>query len=196
MGKFSDLTNVRFGSLTALRKSGKNKNGQAIWLCLCDCSKEHTVLGTSLSTGQTKRCKECTKIWNNNRNIGRSIAVGEISGYWWNSHVLKRVHGYNSSKRNRAKKQTFDYNLTVKFGWELFLQQNKKCALTGIEIYFPQKGKLFGGTASLDRIDSSKGYVENNVQWVHKDINMMKQSYSQEYFVEMCTKVAQVVLAN
>lgn len=41
----------------------------------------------------------------------------------------------------------------------------------------------------LDRIDSSKGYIEGNVQWVHKDVNMMKQNYSQKYFIEMCKKI-------
>jgi len=45
-------------------------------------------------------------------------------------------------------------------------------------------------TASLDRIDSSKGYVKGNLQWVHKDINMMKNHYNQKYFIEICKKVA------
>jgi len=44
-------------------------------------------------------------------------------------------------------------------------------------------------TASLDRIDSSKGYIEGNVQWVHRKINMMKQSYTQEEFIELCQAV-------
>jgi hypothetical protein len=45
-------------------------------------------------------------------------------------------------------------------------------------------------TASIDRIDSSKGYIEGNIQWVHKDINFMKRTYSQEYFVQMCKLVS------
>lgn len=43
---------------------------------------------------------------------------------------------------------------------------------------------------SLDRIDSNKGYVEGNVQWVHKDVNMMKQSYSNERFIGICCMIA------
>ena len=39
---------------------------------------------------------------------------------------------------------------------------------------------------SLDRIDSNNGYVEGNVQWVHKDVNMMKKDYNQEYFINIC----------
>ena len=45
-------------------------------------------------------------------------------------------------------------------------------------------------TASLDRIDSSKGYVIGNVQWVHKDINIMKNKFDNQYFIDMCKKIA------
>ena len=41
-------------------------------------------------------------------------------------------------------------------------------------------------TASVDRIDSSGGYVESNVQWVHKDVNKMKMDIPQNQFIEYC----------
>ena len=44
-------------------------------------------------------------------------------------------------------------------------------------------------TASLDRIDSSKGYIEGNVQWVHKRVNLMKGNMSTENFIEWCNLV-------
>ena len=44
-------------------------------------------------------------------------------------------------------------------------------------------------TASLDRIDSSKGYTIDNIQWLHKDINKMKWDFSQEKFLELCKKI-------
>jgi hypothetical protein len=46
-------------------------------------------------------------------------------------------------------------------------------------------------TASIDRIDSSKGYILGNIQWVHKDVNFMKRTYSQEYFVKMCKLITE-----
>lgn len=46
------------------------------------------------------------------------------------------------------------------------------------------------GNASLDRIDSNMDYQEENVQWLHKDINMMKQQFDQDYFIQMCCAVA------
>lgn len=41
-------------------------------------------------------------------------------------------------------------------------------------------------TASLDRIDSKIGYIEGNVQWVHKDINKMKNSHTHATFLQWC----------
>ena len=64
---------------------------------------------------------------------------------------------------------------------------------TGIDIGFP---KAWGAkskteiTASLDRIDSNKGYIKNNVQWVHKHINTMKMHMTDREFIDMCKKVA------
>ena len=39
-------------------------------------------------------------------------------------------------------------------------------------------------------IDNSKGYEIGNVQWVHKDINMMRNKYDITYFIKMCRLVA------
>jgi len=56
---------------------------------------------------------------------------------------------------------------------------------------FRNKDRTISGNASLDRIDSSIGYVNDNVQWVHKDINMMKRIYTQEYFIYLCKLVSE-----
>lgn len=83
------------------------------------------------------------------------------------------------------------YNIGVYLSvWELFLKQERKCALSKEEIRFPSNYKDKTGTASLDRIDSNLGYVEGNVQWVHKDVNKMKSDFSEEYFICWCKKIA------
>lgn len=46
------------------------------------------------------------------------------------------------------------------------------------------------GTASLDRTDSTNGYVDGNIQWVHKNVNLAKHSLSQDDFIELCSSVA------
>ena len=64
----------------------------------------------------------------------------------------------------------------------LYIDQNKTCALSGLEIGWAEVGQ--DHTASIDRIDSTKGYTLRNIQLVHKDINMMKQQYTNQYFID------------
>lgn len=95
--------------------------------------------------------------------------------------------------KNRAKIKNLEFNLTGEYLWRLFLKQNKKCALSGMELKFPKawgvKSKT-SITASLDRIDSSNGYVIGNVQWVHKTINTIKMDLSDSEFIKLCQMVA------
>ena len=45
-------------------------------------------------------------------------------------------------------------------------------------------------TASLDRIDNSKGYIVGNVQWVHKQVNFMKGTMEQKEFIKFCKLIS------
>ena len=60
--------------------------------------------------------------------------------------------------------------------------------MSGLDISFGESNYDVT-TASLDRIDSGKGYIVGNVQWLHKDINKMKLHHNQEYFIKLCKMV-------
>jgi len=80
--------------------------------------------------------------------------------------------------------------LTIEEAWAQHEAQGGKCALTGEALVFPKNCRDYTGNASLDRIDSSLPYQVGNVQWVLKDINLMKRNFDQERFVKQCLKVA------
>lgn len=90
--------------------------------------------------------------------------------------------------KNNANKRNLEFSLTIEYLWDLFVKQNKKCALSNVDISFNMTGHLNkkNQTASLDRIDSSKGYIEGNVQWVHKIVNQIKWELKQEDFIHWC----------
>ncbi len=91
----------------------------------------------------------------------------------------------------KERKKDIEFSLTIEQMWEQFKKQDKKCALTGLPIVLHRNYIKSGVmTASLDRIDSDKGYTVDNIQWVQKDINLMKNHFNQDYFIEMCKKVA------
>lgn len=59
------------------------------------------------------------------------------------------------------------------------------CPLSGKSLTFPEHSLDRTSTASLDRIDSSKGYEKGNVRWTHKIVNWMKWELSDEAFVSL-----------
>lgn len=89
---------------------------------------------------------------------------------------------FRYSLRN-AKKRFKEFNLTLEDLKQVWEQQNGICPYTGLKLYLPtwnKKGSCeqLWCRASLDRIDSSKGYVVGNVQFVSTPINFMKSTMS------------------
>jgi hypothetical protein len=79
---------------------------------------------------------------------------GEIQGAYWNS------------VRQGAKNRDIPLLITIQDIWELFLKQNRKCALTGQTLILAQCNKdhnIGNYTASLDRRDSHGPYSIDNV---------------------------------
>jgi hypothetical protein len=75
--------------------------------------------------------------------------------------------------------------------WDLFLKQDRRCALSGVVLCFcPTRKEKHLTTASLDRINSNDGYIAGNVQWIHKDLNKMKSDFSEDRFIELCGLVS------
>lgn len=56
MKKRKDLTGQKFSRLLVKEYYGSNKDGRALWLCLCDCGNTAIVPGKSLLNGNTKSC--------------------------------------------------------------------------------------------------------------------------------------------
>lgn len=56
MSKLKDETNNRYGRLLVIKRSDNCYEGEAMWLCRCECGKEVVVSGKSLRNGYTKSC--------------------------------------------------------------------------------------------------------------------------------------------
>lgn len=171
----------QFGKLKVIKEHSKTRNGHLRYVCECECGNVANILLTHLRQGTSKSCGcvNKNKIGQNNKQWG---GYGEISGNFW--YILKR-----NGEGTRGRKK-IDFDITIEHIWELFLKQNRKCLLSGIELVFPKHYQDKSYTASLDRIDSSKGYIIGNVQWVHKDINIMKNKFQQDYFINVCNLIS------
>ena len=175
-----NLVGRKFGRLTVIEGGTTTEKGK-YWKCLCECGNIRFYTRQNILKGTLKSCgcfkQECRGKQHKNWN-----GVGEIG-----ASVVCRI-------RATANRRNIPFSVDAKYLWEVFLKQNKKCVLSGLPLDFPVSSwdvKHGKGTASLDRINSSLGYVHDNVQWVHKDINMMKQQFSQNHFIDMCRLVSQ-----
>lgn len=85
--------------------------------------------------------------------------------------------------RNRAKDKNYENNLNESILQDLWDKQNGKCTYTGTSLIKPSYNKRkTPETASIDRIDSSRGYVANNIQFVAYSINMAKSDFDDKTF--------------
>ena len=158
------------GPIECIRTSGRNYHTK--WLCQCECgsptkwiNKENIIKG--LSSG----CKECYT----SRHSGSSNPN-------WKGH--KNIPASLVSRiKFGAESRGIKYSLSNDYLDSLWIESKEQCSLSGLSIEI-------GTTASLDRIDSSKGYSRGNVQWVHKNINLMKRSIDQAEFIDICRQVA------
>lgn len=176
---------LRFGKLLVLGVDGKNKHGSTTWRCICNCGGESVVPGKDLVSGNSKSCG-CGQ---HRTGVNHPLwsGFGEISGFY-----LSQLRQRSIERNKRGRDSASEFSVTAEFLWDLFLRQDRKCALSGLSISFAPSSKTRGEqTASLDRIDSSKGYIHGNVQWVHKLINQMKMNLSDSDFIELCRNVAE-----
>ncbi len=175
---FKDISGKKYNKLTVIKLIGKARDGSCKWQCLCDCGKEtaYTTKHLVRKKNPVKSCG-CHRASLKGANHVQWTGHEGISGGWWQNHILREING---------KRHKVPVTLTIKEGWDLLVKQNFKCAISQLPIYI----EGYGGTASIDRIDSSKGYELGNVQWTHKHINFMKYTHTQSYFIELCKKVA------
>lgn len=115
------------------------------------------------------------------------IRANKLKLSYKNKHIGSIPVSYYKRLQQVAKYRNIEFNIGIKYLADLFTKQNRKCAYSGIRIYFTASDDK--QTSSLDRIDSSKGYIEGNVQWVHKNVNYMKQSLSHKKFLELVAKI-------
>jgi hypothetical protein len=176
-----DLTGQVFRFLTVKERDTSPRRGvsrSARWWCECICGKMISVRADRLRKGKKScGCRQERPSCSAERNYHWK-GCGLISGEVW------------CDIRQSAKKRPhIEFSITIEEAWQIYLRQEGRCAITGVEIVFSKTTERRKRTASLDRIDSSKGYVSGNVQWVHKEINRLKWDMRQDEFIEWCMLV-------
>lgn len=152
-----DILGQTFGRLTVKSRDGTDNFGRSTWGCVCSCGEEVTVVGSRLTSGNTKSC---------------GCLVSE--GKWRIKHGMssgeERKWEYMMwySAKDRARKNGLDFNIRPED-----IDIPDRCPVLGIPL------KRHGGSsqddsASLDRIDPDKGYTPDNICVISQKANMIK----------------------
>lgn len=189
--KIHKLIGQTFGLLTVTEKdSVRTLSGRITWRCTCKCGNENyhvttdhlvrkvgSVKSCGCSTYSERLCLEKSEIQAQRKNPTLTNHMGFPLGLY--TQLIKKAH--------KNSRRAMKFEISIEQLWDLYIKQNKQCALTGLALHLTPRVQ---SNSSLDRIDSTKDYTLDNVQWVHKDVNIMKNMYSMEYFVWFCGLVA------
>jgi len=143
-------------------------NHEACIKVKCDCGNEKVVSVIYLIKGRVISC-------------GCQMNKSGKDHPLWNGGEFISSTQFNRLKRG-AEQRNLIFSIDKNYLDDLLKKQKFKCAITEL----PIDDKCM----SVDRIDCSIGYVSGNVRWIHKDINVMKNSFSDEYFTYLCKSVA------
>lgn len=132
-----DLTGIKFGRLTALRR-GPVQNGDRLWLWLCSCGKEKSISVKNIRSGKVVSCG-CYL-----REKSTRHGLSETRTYKIWSAMKHRVF----SSRNHP--EYIDVSLCER--WEDF------------ENFLSDMGECPEGL-TIDRVENSKGYEPGNCRW-------------------------------
>lgn len=92
---------------------------------------------------------------------------------------------FKHSRRNAVTRK-HSFSLSVDYIKQLWEEQNGKCAYTGVPLVLPTY--LYESSprkASLDRIDSTRGYEEGNVEFVCVFVNLGKNGFTKQEVIEL-----------
>lgn len=113
-----DMTGKRFGKLKVIKRNGRTKEGNALWLCKCDCGNTTTAVGSILRRGAVVSCG-CLQ----SEHVKKATEVLRVKKAIDGVHVpllKKKVRSDSQSKvkgvyrRNRNGKITYEPSITIK----------------------------------------------------------------------------------
>jgi hypothetical protein len=154
--------------------SHKRKNAK---FCSLSCSSKYNRLlilqkDVPLNYKRCGKCKNIKSAYDFRKNKNAAFGLSYFCKKCDNQRVYtrdKRKVLLNSAKK-RAKDNNLEFNITID---DIFLPE--KCPILGLELTFNLE-KVEDNSYSIDRIDSSKGYIKGNIQIISFKANTIKNN--------------------
>lgn len=147
-----NLIGQKFGRLTVVGLAGRDKHGNALWDCKCDCGnlKKNPTRGFDLKSGITSSC-------------GCAFRESEYYKKTYHGHSKERIYKEYKSMRMRCFRSSWEgyqnyggRGITVCEEWKNNFMAFYEWAMSN----------GYNDALSLDRIDVNGNYEPSNCRWV------------------------------
>ena len=165
------------------------------------------------------KCEQCNSLFlREKKEYNRAVKVGRrnfcsrkcvgiatknnLGNFLGNGNTEKLIPGNRQDEYSpfryfvkKARERKHAYDIDVEYLKDLWEKQDGKCIFTGIKMKLHKNGTEWSKDkgnpwkSSLDRIDSSKGYLKGNVRFICNIGNMCKQSWDDETVLKFCQEV-------
>lgn len=152
------------------------------------------ALDKRVRNGRKSYCLECQRVRSRVYNQSYLRSGRRAESRRANPQSLQLSTMLNSSKK-RAREKNLDHDIDLAY---LRSIAPSHCPYLGVELRWEVqnglgvKARTFPNSPSLDRIDSSKGYVRGNVAIVSHRANCIKNDATEQELIEMGQRIAQL----
>jgi hypothetical protein len=161
----------RYGKLLVVERSENTTDGQAQWLCQCDCGNKAVVRGTCLRRHNGTETCGC---FHQDRILPNGLAAQR-----------KLLYRY----RRNAKLRGYKWALADGEFYQLTRKPCHYCGTLPTQIARTQatsENYVYNG---IDRLDNSQGYTADNAVSCCGTCNAMKATMTYKEFVEMIERI-------
>jgi hypothetical protein len=120
--------------------------------------------------GHVRSCKSCYM------DQRKQIKIGSLEGR------LKSIFANVTERRHKG------LDISLQDLRDLWEKQKGLCAYSGVPMMWDDSNRY--ATVSIDRIDSSKGYVRGNIAFCCAIVNVMKNKMPVEHFLWWCRNIS------
>jgi hypothetical protein len=148
----------------------RTKEGHGKFYCCLSCA------ALSVTKNNLPNPHEPSRKANNDDHLRRITKLAIKT----NTRYTEEDKKFQEYIRKSQKRKQHDFDITIEYLKEVWNKQDGKCAISKIPLIHSLHTNNHNIMASLDRIDSAKGYIKGNVQFLSCALNYAKNSGTDE----------------